>query len=105
MAKPVGKVLPKRVFRVKKVEEPVFKWFSDQVKKSPGLSSTNEKQVGGKHYQTATVQHWDFVHMHKMPYMEAQIFKYVLRHREKGGVQDLEKAKHFLEKLIEQETK
>ena len=61
----------------------------------------NDRQVGGTHYQDAEFQHWDFVQMHKMPYMEAQIFKYVLRWRQKDGLADLEKAQHFLEKLIE----
>jgi hypothetical protein len=62
----------------------------------------NDRQVGGDHYK-AEIQHWDFVLMHNMPYMEAQIFKYVLRWRDKGGIRDLKKAKHFLQKLIEWE--
>lgn len=56
--------------------------------------------MGGKHYQKA-IQHWDFVLANDVPYMEAQIMKYVFRWREKGGLQDLKKAQHFLEKLIE----
>jgi len=63
----------------------------------------NEEQVGGEHYKGKPVEHWDFVLMHKMPYMEAQIFKYVLRWRDKGGIADLHKARHFLAKLIEWE--
>ena len=68
------------------------------------MGRANARQVGGKHYQTGAVQHWDFVHMHKIPYMEAQIIKYVMRHQAKNGLEDLEKAKHFLEKLIEQNS-
>ena len=64
------------------------------------LRSANTKQVGGKHYQKP-IQHWDFVIANSVPYMEAQIMKYVFRWREKGGLQDLKKAQHFLEKLIE----
>ena len=45
----------------------------------------NDRQVGGTHYQNAAVQHWDFVQMHKMPNMEAQLFNYVLRWRNKDG--------------------
>ncbi|HEY1248008.1 MAG TPA: DUF3310 domain-containing protein [Nitrososphaera sp.] len=63
----------------------------------------NERQVGGDHYQGASVQHWDFVLMHQIPYMEAQIIKYVMRWRSKDGIIDLVKAQHFLEKLIEWE--
>jgi hypothetical protein len=65
--------------------------------------AANDKQVGGTHYQS-TIQHWDYVMANNLGYMEAQIIKYVTRWRKKNGVQDLEKALHFLEKLIEWET-
>jgi hypothetical protein len=65
--------------------------------------TANEHQVEGSHYKGEKVQHWDFVLMHKMPYMEAQIFKYVLRWKDKNGISDLRKAAHFIEKLIEYE--
>lgn len=68
------------------------------------MASANSKQVGGYHY-ASPIQHWDFVIANDIPYMEAQIMKYVFRHRMKGGVQDLKKAQHFLEKLIEVEAK
>ena len=69
-------------------------------------SGANSRQVGGEHYRkvAGAPQHWDFVLAHGIPYMEAQIIKYVMRWRDKGGLQDLEKAKHFLEKLIEHES-
>jgi Protein of unknwon function (DUF3310) len=64
------------------------------------LSKANKRQIGGKHYQKF-IQHWDVVLANSIPYMEAQIMKYVMRWREKDGVHDLKKAQHFLEKLIE----
>lgn len=63
----------------------------------------NEKQVGGDHYMRQKIQHWDYVMANDIPYMEAQIIKYVSRWRHKNGIQDLEKAQHFLEKLLEVE--
>jgi hypothetical protein len=60
----------------------------------------NKRQIGGSHYQRP-IQHWDFVLANKIPYMEAQIMKYLCRWENKGGVSDLLKAQHFLEKLIE----
>jgi hypothetical protein len=60
----------------------------------------NRRQIGGNHYQKP-IQHWDFVIANNMPYMEAQIMKYLCRWREKNGLSDLRKAQHFLEKLIE----
>lgn len=66
------------------------------------MSLANEKQVGGKHYQSA-FQHWDFVNIVSVPYLPAQVIKYLSRWQKKNGLQDLEKAEHFLEKHIEQE--
>ena len=65
--------------------------------------TANDRQVDGTHYQGKPVQHWDFVLMHNMGYMEAQIFKYVLRWKGKNGLADLRKARHFIDKLIEWE--
>lgn len=63
--------------------------------------SADAKQIGGTHYKAA-VQHWDFVHQClRDRYMEGQVTKYITRWRLKHGTQDLEKAKHYLEKLIE----
>ena len=61
----------------------------------------NERQVGGVHYKRQHIQHWDYVLSNRVPYMEAQILKYISRHRFKNGVEDLKKAQHFIEKLIE----
>ena len=65
--------------------------------------SANEKQVAGAHYGGTGVayQHWDIVVEHKLNYFEGQITKYVMRCRGKNGKQDLEKAKHFIEKYLE----
>lgn len=62
--------------------------------------AANDIQVAGSHY-AAEVQHWDIVVMHKLNYFEGQITKYVMRARKKNGRQDLEKARHFIEKYLE----
>jgi hypothetical protein len=62
----------------------------------------NDKQVGGEHYKS-DIQHWDYVHANNLDYFQAQITKYVERHKKKNGKEDLEKAMHFLEKYIELE--
>lgn len=70
--------------------------------------SANEKQVGGEHYKkhgNATIQHWDIVHMFGLDYFQGNITKYLFRWREKGGIQDLKKAQHYLEKYIELQEK
>jgi len=62
--------------------------------------SVNTIQVGGDHYKSKGIQPWDFIVTNKLGYLEGNIIKYVSRHTEKGGVTDLLKAKHYLEKLI-----
>lgn len=63
----------------------------------------NETQIGGQHYKSS-IQHWDFVAANKIPYLEAMIIKYLTRWRKKNGVEDLYKAKHFMQKLFETEN-
>jgi hypothetical protein len=67
--------------------------------------SANDRQVGGSHYKGdgERVEHWDIVAQWNLDYFQGQITKYVMRWRSKGGIQDLEKAQHFLEKYIELE--
>jgi len=67
-----------------------------------GSSEANKVQVGGDHYaKFGQWQHWDVVHYFNLGYFEGQITKYLFRWKDKGGVKDLEKAQHFLQKLIE----
>lgn len=61
----------------------------------------NETQVGGDHWRTMPIQTWDYIHANGLNYFEGNVVKYVSRWRKKGGVQDLEKARHYLDKLIE----
>ena len=62
----------------------------------------NTKQVGGTHYK-APIECWDYIHANNIGYFEGTAIKYLTRWRKKGGVQDLEKAQHFIQKLIEVE--
>ena len=68
--------------------------------KEDTVSSANERQIGGDHYR-AEYQHWDFVEMHGLGYLEGNATKYATRWRKKNGRQDLEKAVHYVDKLIE----
>jgi len=51
------------------------------------------------------IQPAEFLHANKIPYLEGCAIKYLCRWRNKNGLQDLEKAKHFIELLIQLETK
>lgn len=63
--------------------------------------TANTKQIGGLHYQSKVIQPWDYIAVNNLGYFEGNVVKYVSRWREKGGVEDLRKAQHYLQKLIE----
>lgn len=67
-------------------------------------SDANSRQVGGEHYRSKAIQPWDYIVANDMPFLEGCIVKYVSRYKGKGGLKDLEKARHFLDKLIEVES-
>lgn len=60
--------------------------------------------TGPGHYKDKAIQPWDFIVSNNLSYLEGNVVKYISRWREKGGVDDLRKAKHYIEKLIEVET-
>jgi hypothetical protein len=60
-----------------------------------------KKQVGGSHYLKYKIQPVDFIIKNNIGFVEGNIIKYILRFKEKGGVQDLLKAKHYIELLID----
>jgi hypothetical protein len=62
-----------------------------------------EKQEGGKHYKGFKIQPIEFIHANNIGYMEANVIKYVCRHKDKNGADDLKKAIHYLEMLLQLE--
>lgn len=67
--------------------------------------SALEKQIAGNHYKGFKIQPVEYIHANNIPFIEGCIIKYVSRWGTKGGIQDIEKAKHFCELLIELENK
>lgn len=65
--------------------------------------SANDNQIGGEHYKNKVIQTWDFITANNLSFLEGNIVKYITRKKE-NRLQDLEKAKHYLEKLIEVES-
>ena len=65
--------------------------------------SAYKKQIGGKHYIKYKIQPSKFVVENKLLYPEGCVIKYILRHQDKGGKQDLLKAKHFIDMIIERD--
>ena len=68
-------------------------------------TNANSKQVGGQHYKTKSIQPWDYIADNGIGYFDGCAIKYISRYKEKGGVNDLRKAIHYIEKLIEIEEK
>jgi len=60
-----------------------------------------KKQVGGSHYNRYSIQPVDFILANKLDWCEANAIKYITRHKDKGGVEDIRKAIHYLEILLE----
>ena len=60
-----------------------------------------KKQVGGNHYKKYKIQPVEFIIKNNIGFVEGNIIKYILRFKDKGGIADLEKAKHYIELLID----
>ena len=65
--------------------------------------SAYDKQIGGKHYQNFSIQPSKFVIENELLFPEGYVIKYICRHRFKNGKEDLEKAVHFIEMIIERD--
>ena len=62
-----------------------------------------KKQVGGSHYKEMKIQPSEFINRNKLLFAEGNAIKYICRHAAKGEVQDLEKAKHYIDMIIERD--
>jgi len=70
----------------------------------PEYISAFDKQIAGNHYKNMAIQPVEFIMVNNLGFCEGNAIKYICRHKNKGGVEDLEKAKHYIEMLIEQEN-
>lgn len=91
---------------------------SSTCSEKPSTSSTSSKiaqdggtiavaatshQVGGNHYASMKIQPIQYIQANELGYHEGNVIKYVSRWRNKNGIEDLKKAKHYIELLIEHE--
>ena len=72
-------------------------------RKTLNSDSSYDKQIGGSHYQGMSIQPSQFVIENKMLFPEGSAIKYICRHSKKDGKQDLLKAIHFIEMIIERD--
>lgn len=65
--------------------------------------SALSKQIGGNHYKDHAIQPVEYSHANGLGFMEANVIKYVTRHKMKGGVDDVRKALHYCQMLLKLE--
>ena len=86
--------------------------FNDDIRKSyvhPSQLKVNtpkpaiERQVGGSHYKDkgSSMQPWAIIDAWGLDFYGGNVLKYILRAKHKGGLEDLQKARHYLDKMIE----
>lgn len=66
--------------------------------------NSTKHQIGGTHYKDLAIQPVEYIHKNRLGFIEGCVVKYVTRWKQKGGVEDLKKARHFLDLLIDMET-
>ena len=64
---------------------------------------TLDKQIKGDHYKRFIIQPAEFINANNLAYAEGNVIKYVCRHTFKGKKEDIEKAIHYLEMIIERD--
>lgn len=87
---------------------PAAQFFAPGVMENAGTTdaaeSANAVQHGGDHYKAMAIEPWDYIVANEIPFLEGSAIKYLTRWRTKGGLLDLKKALHFVQKAIEVET-
>lgn len=63
------------------------------------------RQEGGDHYAKHTIQPYEFITANKLSFFQGNVIKYVVRYKDKNGIEDLQKIIHYCELEIEQMRK
>ena len=66
-------------------------------------SKPYKKQIGGNHYQNMVMQPSEFINKNGLQFAEGSAIKYICRHAAKGKIQDIHKAIHYLEMIIDRD--
>lgn len=69
----------------------------------PISMTPSQTQIGGNHYKGHAIQPIEFILKNNLGFCEGNVVKYICRHKTKNGKQDIEKAIHYLQLLIEHE--
>jgi len=76
-----------------------------ELRENVGGATVNalKEQVGGNHYSKLAIQPVTYINANGLSYLQGNVIKYVTRYKDKNGVEDLQKAKHYIDLLIELE--
>ena len=61
----------------------------------------SEKQIGGSHYKDCAIQPVDYIVKNKLDFLEGNVVKYITRHKEKDGPEDIKKVIHYAQLILE----
>ena len=79
-----------------------YKEYNDKVKNgSTIVESALDKQEGGSHYKEMPIQPVEFIVANNLGFLEGNVIKYICRHHSKNGKEDIKKAIHYCELLLE----
>ena len=70
-----------------------------------GYTLMNRNIISPDYYQKGNIEVTDFIIDQSMSFLEGNVVKYITRYKEKSGIEDLRKARWYLEKLIEEQVK
>lgn len=65
------------------------------------MTSNFDTQIGGSHYKDLAIQPLEFIVKNNLDFLQGNVVKYVVRYKVKGGLEDLKKARHYLDMMIE----
>lgn len=71
----------------------------------PSLKTALQRQEGGQHYKSKAIQPIVYIHANNLGFCEGNVVKYITRHKEKNGAEDIRKVIHYCELLLELEYK
>lgn len=69
------------------------------------MSKASSKQEGGSHYKEMAIQPIEFIHENSLDYFQGNVIKYVSRHKTKNGAEDVKKAIHYCQLILEYQYK
>jgi hypothetical protein len=85
-------------------------WFEEELynfdfisEDAPAIKKPLDVQVGGDHYKKYKIQPVEYNHANNLDYFQGNVVKYITRFRDKNGLEDLKKAKHYIDLLIQLE--